>query len=195
MRFNEPILKALSTGLKARVVSHFLGGPPRMSEREIAKELKVSHMTVNRVVNELYAMNFLKVARAGTVNLWELNSGSFSAGALSAVMSASKSAVNPLLELKKVILKGLKDCGVNGAFIYGSIAPGTEKPESDIDLLVVVNTLKDRKRIGPALEKLEMQCLKLFGNPLSVHLLDKAEFEAKKGLEVIKAAQKGIKII
>jgi predicted nucleotidyltransferase len=163
-----------------------------MSEREIARELKVSHMSVNRAVKELFDINFLKVSRAGNINLWELNKGSYSERALSAVLMDGVNAVNPLEELKKVLRQGLKGSGAGRAVLYGSIAKGKERPGSDIDLLLVVD---DRDAAEKAVERLEMECIKKFGNPLSAHILSEKEYEEKKGLAVIKDADTGIVII
>jgi predicted nucleotidyltransferase len=194
MIFNESVLKALSTEIKASIVRHFLSGPPKMSEREIAAELKISHMSVNRAVNELFAMNFLRVSRAGNVNLWEQNEGSFAHAELARMMKEFPGAVRPLEHLKRTLKNGLKSRGVIKAVIYGSISAGREKPGSDIDLLVVV---KDKlvKAIEPAIFKLEKECITLYGNPLSAHILSERDYAARQGLEVIKAAGKGIKII
>jgi len=192
MRFNEPLFKAVTTRIKAGVAMHFLRGAPKMSEREIARELKVSHMSVNRAVKELFDINFLKVSRAGNINLWELNKGSYSERALSAVLMDGVNAVNPLEELKKVLSQGLKGSGAGRAVLYGSIAKGKERPGSDIDLLLVVD---DRDAAEKAVERLEMECIKKFGNPLSAHILSEKEYEEKKGLAVIKDADTGIVII
>ncbi|HNZ29964.1 MAG TPA: nucleotidyltransferase domain-containing protein, partial [Candidatus Goldiibacteriota bacterium] len=80
-------------------------------------------------------------------------------------------------------------------YLYGSVASGQEKPDSDIDLLIVVKDEEAANEIEPLLERLEKRCLMLYGNPLSPYILTQKEFMAKKGLPVIKNAMKGIKII
>ena len=195
MVFNESVLKVISTGIKARVAEFFLSNPPKMSEREIARQLKTSHMSVNRAINELFGVNFLKVVRAGNVNLWELNTDSYAYDIISAVMNKMPGAADPLKELKKTIKDGLKNSQIITAVLYGSVASGMEKPDSDIDLLIVVQDETAVKKIEPALIKLEKNCLKLYGNPLSPYIITQKEFKAKKELPIVKNAMKGIKII
>jgi predicted nucleotidyltransferase len=195
MIFKEPVLKALSTEKKARIVEYFLSDPPRMSEREIAQGLNISHMTVNRSVNELFAMNFLKVARAGRVNLWELNEGSFSHKVLRKALAGDGSAAHPQKELIKTLQNGLKGSRAIKVMFYGSIQKGTENPGSDVDLLIVAGDEKAKKQLDAALTKLEKECLRLYGNPLSAIVLTKEEYKKSRGQRAIKDAEKGIKII
>jgi len=195
MVFNESVLKVISTGMKARVAEFFLSNPPKMSEREIARQLKISHMSLNRAVNELFCINFLKATRAGNVNLWELNTGSYSYEIISSVINKMPGAAQPVKDLIKNIKSCLKSDKIITSYLYGSVASGQEKPDSDIDLLIVVKDEEAINEIEPLLERLEKRCLLLYGNPLSPYILTQKEFMAKKGLPVIKNAMKGIKII
>jgi predicted nucleotidyltransferase len=104
-------------------------------------------------------------------------------------------ALQPLESLVKTLKDGLKAGGAEKALLYGSIAKGTENPDSDIDLLIVAGDEKGKKQLEPHLAGLEKQCLKLYGNPLSAVVLTEKEYEAGKNKQVIKDAEKGIKII
>jgi len=166
-----------------------------MSEREVAKALKLSHMSVNRAVNELQSINFLRSSRAGNINLWEINESSFSYKMIKKLLIDYYDAVNPLISLKNTIRKALKGYKIQKAVIYGSVAISAEEPGSDIDLLIITGTDKDKKDIEPGIEKLEKECLELYGNPLSPHLLTEKEYNEKRSLAVIKQAEAGIIII
>ena len=195
MIFKDSILKVLSTRVKTRIIQHFLSGPPKMSEREVAKALKLSHMSVNRAVNELQSINFLRSSRAGNINLWEINGSSFSYKTIKRLLNGFSDAINPLISLKQTIGKALKGYRIQKAVIYGSVASAAEEPGSDIDLLIITATDKDKKSIGPAIEKLEKECLELYGNPLSPYLLTEKEYNEKRHLAVLKQAETGITII
>jgi predicted nucleotidyltransferase len=195
MLFHETVFKALSTRLKAVIAAHFLSSPPKMSEREIAAELKISHMSVNRAVNELFAMNFLKVTRAGRVNLWELNEASFSHRVIKNVLLENKEAIQPLDSLLKTLKNGLKNSVAVKAVLFGSVSRGEEAPGSDIDLLVAVKAERDKKEMEQQLEKLGMDCIVLYGNPLSPIVLTEKEFRQSRNRGAIKEAEKGIKIM
>lgn len=195
MIFKDSVLKVLSTRVKTRIVRHFLSGPPKMSEREAAKELKVSHMSVNRAVNELQSINFLRSSRAGNVKLWEVNESSFSYKIIKNILSDFPEAENPLLSLKKTILKGLKGYKINKAVLFGSVAGANERPGSDLDLLVVMGSEREKEKLKGAVEKLEIECLELYGNPLSPYLLTLKEYEERSSLPVIKEMKSGIMLI
>jgi predicted nucleotidyltransferase len=195
MIFRDSILTALSTRVKVRIVRHFLSGPPKMSEREIAKELKMSHMSVNRAVNELYSMNFLRSSRAGKVNLWEVNEGSFSYETIKKLLSEYGNAMNPLIDLKKTIVTSLKGQVIHKAVLYGSVAKSKETPGSDLDLFIITGSDNDKLYMVPALEKLEKLCISLYGNPLSPYVLTLKEYRERRLLPVIKQAEAGMLII
>ena len=192
MIFRDSILTALSTRVKVRIVRHFLSGPPKMSEREISKELKMSHMSVNRAVNELYSMNFLRSSRAGKVNLWEVNEGSFSYETIKKLLSDHGNAINPLIDLKKTIITALKGQVIHKAVLYGSVSKEKESPGSDLDLFIITGSENDKLYMVPALEKLEKLCISLYGNPLSPYVLTLKEYRERRLLPVIKQAEAGI---
>lgn len=195
MIFKDSILKVLSTRVKVRIIQHFLSGPPKMSEREVGRALKLSHMSVNRAVNELQSINFLRSSRAGNINLWEVNDSGFSYKTIKRLLNDFSDAVNPLISLEQTIKKAFKGHKIQKAVIYGSVASSTEEPGSDIDLLVITGTDKDKIGLRPAIEKLERECLELYGNPLSPYLLTEKEFTEKRSLAVIKQAEAGLIII
>ena len=195
MIFRDSIFKVLSTNVKVRIIRHFLSGPPVMSEREIAKELKISHMSVNRAVNELQSVNFLRASRAGNTNLWGINESSFSYTTIKRLLTDFSEAVNPMLSLKNTITKELKGYKIYKAVLYGSVAKSTEAPGSDLDLLIITGSSSDKKELKPAVEKLEKACLVLYGNPLSPYILTLKEYGRKQNLPVIKQAETGLLII
>jgi len=195
MIFRDSIFTVLSTGVKIRIIRHFLSGPPRMSEREIAKELKISHMSVNRAVNELQSINFLRSSRTGNTNLWEVNESSFSYGVIKRLLSDFSGAVNPVLSLKDTINKALKGHIILKAVLYGSVAKSTEEPGSDLDLLIITGSERDKEKLKDAVEKLEKECLELYGNPLAPYVLTLKEYDDRRYLPVIKQAEAGLLVM
>ena len=195
MQFNEPVFRALSTGIKAKVAAYFLSAPPKMSERETARVLGMSHMSVNRAVNELYALNFLKAARAGRVNLWELNKGSYSHKVIAQLLSTAPDALLPRNALIKTLEAGLKKSGAVSAYMFGSVAKGSEEAGSDIDILIIAGVENDRIRLEKHLSALEEECVRLYGNTLSAIVMTKKELENQRNKAAVKEALKGIKIL
>jgi len=195
MVFKDTVLNVLSTPKKRRVVKFMLSGSPKMSEREMASVLKISHMSVNRILTELYGMNFLIKSRAGNVNIWEVNKQSYAYEIIETLYKDYPDAVEPLNRLKNMILKSLPKKGLKKVVLFGSVAQGLEEPGSDIDLLVIAETEKDKYILEEKLKKLGEECLTLFGNTLSPYLMTQKEYETKKNIAVVRNAEQGIKII
>jgi predicted nucleotidyltransferase len=80
-----------------------------------------------------------------------------------------------LENLKREILVVTKNFPVRKAVIYGSVAYGNERPDSDIDLLLVV------EKKGTWMERLQnmlrVRILELFGNTLSMIVCTPSEYK------------------
>jgi len=63
--------------IKLKVIEFLLKHEASMSEREIASVLKISHMSVNRTMPELSAMNLVHYIAVGKAHLWKVNRQSF----------------------------------------------------------------------------------------------------------------------
>ncbi|WP_246647928.1 nucleotidyltransferase family protein [Rhizobium laguerreae] len=71
------------------------------------------------------------------------------------------------------------------AFIFGSIARGSERPDSDVDLMVVGDV--DVFELGPALENLQ----KTLGRDVALCLYTRNEWKNVAGDQVITAIMRG----
>jgi predicted nucleotidyltransferase len=81
---------------------------------------------------------------------------------------------------------------VQKAVIYGSVATGVERPDSDVDLLLVVN--KRGEWLEELQNRLRERVLKNFGNMLSTVVCTPSEYE-KMGGELKKEVEKGIVVV
>ncbi len=194
MRFHSAIKDILSSPVRLKVARFLLTHEAPMSEREIASILKISHMSINRAMAELAEIHFVYYKTIGKAHVWTVNQKSFSYRAIQRIVYAIDSSPSPLTELRKLILKYLPQNKTVHLFLFGSIAKGEEKADSDIDLLIVVKTDKDKDRVEPLLDQLSSSCLDIFGNRLSPYLLSEKEWKERKSLNVIKEAQKGINL-
>lgn len=78
---------------------------------------------------------------------------------------------------------------IDHAFLFGSMVRGDERPESDVDLLVVANL--DILELGTAIESLQ----ETFGREVDLHLHTPEEWRRPADDRVIGAIMKGDKII
>ena len=188
MKFSGFERLALGSLAKMRVVRFLLGGGSG-SQREIARMLELSAMTVTRVMKDLAATGLITPRKTGSSFEWRLNTESWAYRALSPLKQVDtdpRSAIRSLLPFPQA--------GVLEAYLTGSVAAGTEGADSDIDLLLVVDTKKTRARLRHQLEPLKGQCLRLFGNILSPFILTAVETSRHRTL-LEKARKMGVRLI
>ena len=165
-----------------------------MSEREIASTLKVSHMSINRTMQELSQLNLVHFITVGKAHLWSVNRQSYAYQVLFRLIGGISEIKEPLENLKLTILKNLSGSLVKKIVLFGSIAKGTERPDSDIDIFILVKNKQDKQKLEIYLEKLSNICLEVYGNRLAPYILTAKELEQKKNLKIISEINEGLQI-
>ena len=84
-------------------------------------------------------------------------------------------------ELAELLKKHLPRGKVEKAYVFGSVARGDERPQSDIDTLVIVRSRKDKETVLEAAGGAALEALELFSNHLSVLVLSEPELSGKAG--------------
>lgn len=194
MEFHKSLLDIIDSKTKLKIVKFLINYESNMSEREISSILSVSHMSVNRIMRDLSAINFVHCVSIGTAYLWKVNRKSYAYKGLKTFIETISKIDDPLKDLKTTILQSLPKDSIIKVILFGSIAKATEQTNSDIDLFVLVATKKLKEKIRVILEKLTILCLDKYGNVLSPYILTKIELENKKNLAVIKEIGKGIQL-
>lgn len=194
MKFNISLPKLLNSGIKIKIVKFLLTHQASMSEREIASVLKVSHMSINRTLRELSGINFVDFIAVGKAHLWKVNRSSYASRVLSEFINGISRIPAPLEDLKAVILKQIPGKLIMKAVLFGSVAGGIEKADSDIDVFLLVKNAKAREKLEIALGRLSNSCLERYGNRLSPYILTAHELELKKDSKLIAEINKGIEI-
>lgn len=195
MRFHGSLLDMLNSATKVKIVRFLLTHEASMSEREIASILKVSHMSVNRSLRELAASHFCSFMTIGRAHVWKVNRKSYAFKALSTLLLNETAIPTPLGDLKKTLARHLPSGLVLKAVLFGSLSQGAERPDSDIDLFVLVRNADDKKRLEPAIEKLSDICFEAYGNRLAPYILTEQEMRQKKGLALLSAIGSGIPLV
>jgi predicted nucleotidyltransferase len=100
-----------------------------------------------------------------------------------------------LNDLKKTIRENLPVFMVKKVVLFGSVANGLERENSDIDVFVLVKNKKMKEQIEPYIEKLSIKCVDLYGNRLAPYILTGFEAKQRKDLGIIAEINQGIQII
>ncbi|MBU4252495.1 MAG: nucleotidyltransferase domain-containing protein, partial [Candidatus Omnitrophica bacterium] len=192
--FNASLIDILNSKTKLKIVKFLLTHEASMSEREIASVLKVSHMSINRTMQELSEVNFVNFITIGKAHLWKVNRKSYAFKMLSEFIEGVSRIKDPLDDLKNIILKSTPKALVKKVVLFGSVAKGAGKLDSDIDVFFLVKDNKDKEKLGFALEKLSNACLETYGNRLSPYILTEQETKKKARQKFLSEINKGIKI-
>jgi len=194
MEFHLSLLDVLTSKPKVKIINFLLTHEAQMSEREIASILKVSHMSINRTMKELSQLNFVNFVTIGKAHLWKVNRQSYAYQVFSKLIKGISEIKEPLENLKIDILKNLPKTLIKRVVLFGSIAKGSEKPDSDIDIFILVKNKQDSEKLEISLEKLSNICLEVYGNRLSPYILTEKELKQKERLKVISEINRGLQI-
>jgi len=194
MKFHILLLDVLNSKTKVKIIKFLLTHEASMSEREIASILKVSHMSVNRTMRDLAELNFVDFVTIGKAHLWRVNRKSYAFRVLSELIKGVSGITKPLEDLKKVLLRNLSETLIKRVVLFGSIAEGSERINSDIDVLVLVKDKQSKEKLEPEIEKLSNICFEAYGNRLAPYILTEQEMKQKKNLRIISEVDKGIQI-
>src|SRR3989344_706807 len=146
--------------------------------RELADNIQVSHTAVLKSLGDLQGMNIIKIESHGTSNLIALNKESCLYNELKRLFESELKIIGLLAEKINKILPKAKSMA-----IFGSIAAGKERLNSDIDILIIS---RDKGKISEIVAKNQEEFSKLFGNVISAHIMAESEFERKKNTPFIK---------
>ncbi len=194
MKFHVSPLDMLDSKTKLKIIKFLLTHEASMSEREIASILKVSHMSINRTMRELAEMNFVNFVIIGKAYLWRVNRKSYAFKVSSELIKGISGIKEPLEDLKKTILGNLPKSLIKKVVLFGSIAKGSERINSDIDVFVLVKDVRRKKEIESSINKLSNVCFEVYGNRLAIYILTEQEMRQKKNLRIISEINNGIQI-
>lgn len=194
MKFNTSLLDILNSKTRLKIVKFLLTHEASMSEREIASILKVSHMSINRTMRELSEVNFVDFVTIGKAHLWKVNRKSYAFKVLFELIKGVSRIKDPLDDLKDMILTNVPKTLIKKVILFGSVAKGAEKIDSDIDVFFLVKDTGSKEKLGSALEKLSNACLETYGNRLSPYILTEQETRKKVRAKFLSEINKGIEI-
>lgn len=146
----------------------FAGTMERMHLRAIARAVGTSAGTAARELKRLEAAGLIERQREG-------NQVYFSVRHRSELLESFSDIVRKTIGVPSTLRRSLAGlAGVERAMIFGSYARGTDKPDSDIDLLIVGNP--DRDELTDRLERAGHEV----GRPVNEVVMKPAELEARR---------------
>jgi predicted nucleotidyltransferase len=194
MLLNKNFVEYFDSPAKMAVAARIIKPGFVMSGRELAKLCGLSHSWVINILKEYEGINFISGRRTGKTVIWTAKTNSY-AYITACKLFGSSRMFSPLTHLKELIIKNLKGLPVKKAVIFGSVAQGAEKPDSDIDLFVLIGRAEEKKKTEDSLKELSFLCGEIFGNTLHFYILAENEYKKKEKSGLIKNIEKGIRVI
>ena len=198
MRIHQPLNKILNNETKVKVLRFLHGNDIAWSGRRIAREIQISPATCHKALQELYSEGILLLRNVGKTYLYQFNHDNY----------VAKELLHPLFKkeerLLKVISRLLRDEfsekvkeKIVSITLFGSVEKREDRPDSDIDLLVLVSRAKDKETIEKAFDNLNEKTMKLFAKIVSPYIESLSGFRRKykQGLPVVKEIVQSHKLI
>jgi len=162
---------ALFTPVQQRVLTLLFAQPERsFQSAELIRLVGSGTGATHRVLSRLTETGLVGAQRVGNQKHYRANPDSPIFQELRGLVIKTMAVVEPV----RRVLAPLSD-QISAAFVYGSIAKGEESVHSDIDLLVLTDTLT-----YPDLIELLQEAEDLLGRPVNPTLMGVAEWQAKR---------------
>lgn len=164
------LASVLFTPVQQRVLGLLFGQPQRrFQSAELIRLANSGTGSVHRLLTRLEDVGLVTTQRIGNQKHYQANADSPVFAELAGLVRKTVGLVEPL----RAALAPLAG-KISAAFVYGSIAKGTDRAGSDIDLMVIADAL-DYGELYAALPMAE----EALGRTISPNLMDRAEWQRK----------------
>ncbi len=197
MRFQAPVTAILNNKTKVTCLRFLYKYPANMTGRELAKMVRGSPSTIHRAMKELADEQIVTFKNIGNAHIYEINRGNL----------IVKEILIPIFEKEENLLRDfleelaghiqsspLKSRIVSVA-LFGSVHEKKEKPDSDIDLFVLVKEPQDRKKVEDLIFEIDSKTRLQVNMGIEPYVKSIGEFKTDKDLEVIKSILKSHRVI
>jgi predicted nucleotidyltransferase/DNA-binding HxlR family transcriptional regulator len=177
MRVNRPLDQILDNKNKVAILRHLVLYPSEVATgRSLARELGMNQATCNNALNSLHRAGIVTRKHAGRSTLYEIARDTAVCEELLKPLFQRETKIPR--EAVRMLVRGLEAKSIR-AFLFGSEARGTDAPESDTDILLVIDDKADRERVLERLSENTPEAYKRFHTGFNVVLLTESELARK----------------
>jgi len=177
MRFHETLEDILGSKIKIRILRLFYRTRGSYTGRDIAKLIASSPEAARRALNDLVSSGLLKLDYVGTSHNYYLNEDHMLVDKV--VNKAFFAEQNSIREIARIFKEQLGE-EFQEAVIFGSVAKKKERPDSDIDILIVVSNGIETDAIEDQVNEAANLATAASGNPVMPIVIQASEYEKKK---------------
>lgn len=162
---------------KIRMLRFLVSTEAECNGREIAAAVGLSHVKCHTALQELNRHGIVEMRRSGQSILYRLHLKNVLVEKMLIPLFEREARLQNILG--ETIARYLKKPAPKSAILFGSFASGNARPDSDIDVLVIVSQKKDIPLFKKRLEEAEIHITTGFGNHLSPIVMEEQEFRRK----------------
>lgn len=182
----------LSSENRKAIVKTIFEYPKRQWSCSALEELtKIPHATVFRTLKGLKDFNILKSVKINRKDIiYELVNDSPIAQELKRTLDIEKITAK---KIANIFIGNIKSKKITSAILYGSSISGDIKPESDIDILVILN--KHDKPLEKEIQDIAAELSSKLNKTISVTIMDIEEINKEKDKQFIKSVKSNMEIL
>lgn len=141
---------------------------------ELAKDMNINKGALSKILNTLEKENLIILNRKGKIKIFRLNRENVFANKV--IIPVFKMEEELWKYFKTNIIKSFSSEDVDSIILYGSYAKGSERLESDIDVMVVIKNISFERKCKIIAEKLSQEFLNK-GILLTIDIIDEKVFK------------------
>jgi len=195
MGVNRPLDQIMDNKNKVAILRHLVLYPSEVATgRSLARELSMNQATCNNALNSLHGNGIVTRKHAGRSSIYEISRDTALYEEL--LEPLFKKEIELPGEAIGMLIQGLEVKSVR-AFLFGSAARGTDTPESDTDVLLVIDDGADREVVLDKLSENTPEAYRRFRTGFNVVLLSEGELARRikrKDSFVTTAMAEGVRI-
>jgi len=177
MRFHETLEDILGSKIKIRILRLFYRTKGSYTGREIARLIACSPEATRKALNDLTRHGLLRRDYVGASHNYYLNEDHMLVDKV--VNKAFFAEQNSIREIARIFKEQLGE-EFQEAVIFGSVAKKKERPDSDVDILVVVRNSTNLDAIEDQVNEAANLATAASGNPVMPIVIRSGEYEKKK---------------
>lgn len=145
----EPLAHALGSVARVAALRVLVGAGEQLTQREVARRAGLQHRSIQLALHDLVALGLISRWEGGRDHVVRLQEEH---RLVPAIRELFRREADHFLELRQELTTAAarltRRSGLAGLALFGSVARGTDRPDSDLDLLVLVRHARD---LEPAL--------------------------------------------
>ena len=145
----------------------------------MAKELDVSPTTAGKFLKELVKDGIVVTKSAGTAYLYSINNDNYTVKTILKPFFGQEEKIfsKALAIIKNSILRASAE--IVSLAIFGSVARKDDTAKSDIDLLIVLGSIKDRKTLDKKIDIMVKEVAHKFQSIIAPYIITAAAFKKR----------------